>query len=283
MRVAVLMPEMFAARPDVRRALLSCRRGAAAAGHDVEEIADPSEALICDLMVLWGVGHPEMATAAETARRAGAHVLSLDLGYWGRGGPGAHYRISIDAPHPQALVMLRDRDESRFAANMISLRDEFDPAGPIVLVGMGWKSARQYGEPVGEWEASTAAALAERFPGRHIAFRPKPGVAQHCQRAGSLAVDTRPIAEVLRGASLVVCRHSNVAIDAIVAGVPVVTEGGAAAAVCQPHAVAGQEPLDSGTRRRFLANLAWFQWTSAELSKAETWGVFAEMIADLEA
>jgi len=282
MRIAVLSPPMFSARVDVQRILKACRRGATEAGHEVEVVSDPSEAMVFDLLVLWGAGHPDMADATRFARSVGAHTLCWDIGYWGRSSTNGYFRMAIDAGHADALVMRRDRDGSRLAKHGITLRSDFDPRGPIILVGMGWKSARQYGERVGAWEAAKAAEIVGLMHGRRLVFRPKPGNAQNCRAVRGFEVDDRPIEDVLRGASLVVCRHSNVAIDAIVAGVPVITEGGVAAAVCPRSLETKTKPLPNDIRRRFLANLAWFQWTAAEMAKPETWTVFREMIDDLE-
>jgi hypothetical protein len=59
----------------------------------------------------------------------------------------------------------------------------------------------------------------------------------------------------MRGCSLVVCRHSNVAIDACIAGVPVECDDGAAFALYRN----GPQP-DENARREFLGRLAWWNW-----------------------
>ncbi len=75
-----------------------------------------------------------------------------------------------------------------------------------------------------------------------------------------------PIDRALQGAGLVVTWHSNVAVDAIRMGVPVICKDGAAAAVCPSELPpSGQvPPLSAALRDRFLANLAWFQWLPDE-------------------
>jgi hypothetical protein len=71
------------------------------------------------------------------------------------------------------------------------------------------------------------------------------------------------IKDVLRGCSLVVCRHSNVAIDACVAGVPVDCEGGAALALYAEHPQPTREH-----RVQFLQRLSWWQWRPSEARDA---------------
>ena len=65
----------------------------------------------------------------------------------------------------------------------------------------------------------------------------------------------------MRGARLVVCRHSNVAVDAVIAGVPVECEDGAAYWL-------RDKPYTPEVRRDFLDRLAWWQWKPEECMKA---------------
>jgi hypothetical protein len=119
----------------------------------------------------------------------------------------------------------------------------------------------------GGWAKTKSMELAKRMPERRIIYRPKPGkpaergVIYHDISAG-------PIAQALEGVSLVVCRHSNVAVDACMAGVPVVCEGGAAAEI-YPHTLedAGIQPSYL-VRREFLNRLAWWQWSADESVQA---------------
>jgi hypothetical protein len=81
---------------------------------------------------------------------------------------------------------------------------------------------------------------------------------------------THAIQNVLRGASLVVCRHSNVAVDAVVAGVPFEAEDGAATWL-------KGKPYTIGNRLDFLRRLAYWQWHQGELYDAVQ---FAQSIID---
>ena len=72
-----------------------------------------------------------------------------------------------------------------------------------------------------------------------------------------------PIEEALKGKSLVVCRHSNVAIDACIAGVPVRCEDGAAFALYRDF-----ERPTRDERLGFLRSLAWWNWKPSEAGEA---------------
>ena len=70
-----------------------------------------------------------------------------------------------------------------------------------------------------------------------------------------------PIEQVLAGARLVVCRHSNVAVDAVIAGVPFECEDGAA------YWLQGK-PYTVENRLDLLHRLCWWQWTCYEAPAA---------------
>lgn len=283
MRAHVLLTDdLRTHRPIVSSLLRSCARGLQLSGHTV--VSGDWTGQPCDRLVLWGIGTPETGELAARARATGAHVISLDLAYWGRASPRQQrpYRMSIDAPHPQKFLMLRDRSSARWRELNVQLRSCWDPEGHVVLVGMGWKAARHYRESVGAWEERTAELVAAALPGRQLVFRPKPGDHRHCQSVPGLPSFCGPLHDLLSGAALVVCRHSNIGVDAIVAGVPVSTEDGAAAALCTGgyHL---REPVDDRLRQSFVRNLAWFQWSEVEFATPAPWAVVEEAIADLEA
>jgi hypothetical protein len=63
------------------------------------------------------------------------------------------------------------------------------------------------------------------------------------------------------GASMLVCRHSNCAVDAVVAGVPIECEDGAAKWL-------DGKPYKRRTRKDFLNRLAYWQWKASEAAQA---------------
>lgn len=209
-----------------------------------------------DWLMLWGVGREAHARAREAQIRAGGHAALWDMGYFRRGKDGGYVRVSVDSWHPERWLDKTTNDPCRWRALGIELREDADPRGPIVLVGMSPKSHAFLGTT--DWERHKFAELRQRFPDRKIVFRPKPGRAFSklpCELARG------PIQGVLRGASLVVCRHSNVACDAVVAGVPFECEEGAA------KWLEGQA-YTREVRQDFLYRLAWWQWLPQEARQA---------------
>lgn len=225
-------------------ALHAMRRGAASMG--IELATTQSYQGHSPWLLLWGPGAPERQ---ETMRRhvaAGGRAIALDLAYWSR---QAKVRVTVDAPHPQALVMLRDLPADRLLLDSPPIADGWwHPHGKVVIAGIGRKAQAQYGaDAVEAWESEMADECRRRWPLRQVIRRPKP-----------LAPGTPD--NDLRSASMVVTWHSNIAVDAVRLGIPAVCRDGAAAAVCPSTIPDDPRPLDPEVRRRFLSNLAWFQW-----------------------
>jgi hypothetical protein len=217
-----------------------------------------------DWLILFGIGADPHNRARKAHIARGGRVLIWDLGYIDREKLVGHLRMSIDTDHPQQYFDRTSGEPDRLAALGVRLREHHDPDGPILLIGLGRKSRAYLGQP--NWEQRTYAALHERFPGRRIVYRPKgqDDLTLPCEKDGET-----PIAQLLTGAALVVCRHSNVAVDAAIAGVPFEAEDGAA--MWLQH-----RPFTPENRLDFLRRLAHWQWKPSEAAQA--WA-FAKEIA----
>jgi hypothetical protein len=209
-----------------------------------------------DWLVLFGVG----AAVNDSARRAqlarGGRVLMWDLGYVDRKKAVGHLRMSIDRDHPQDWLEKTEALPMRWARLGVPLREEADAAGPVLLIGLGRKSRAYLHLPF--WERDVLSGLQKRFPGRQIIFRPKGKDRTHlpCMTDRETQID-----ELMRGASLVVCRHSNCAVDATIAGVPFEAQDGAA--MWLQH-----REFTPANRLAFLQRLAWWQWRADEAAQA---------------
>lgn len=219
-----------------------------------------------DLLVLYGVGAPDRAAARAAHVKSGRHVVIWDLGYFGRRKLDGYLRTSIDHDHPQRYLDRTPAISTRWDTHGIALRDDGNPEGHIILVGLGRKSRSYLGLP--EWEVEQYQQLQLRFPGRRIVYRPKPGHPSpeiDCERDEQSSIEN-----LLRGAALVVCRHSNVAVDAAIAGVPFECIDGAAMWL-------REKPFTIQNRIDFLRRLAWWQWRADEAKDA--WAFIKRMVA----
>lgn len=208
------------------------------------------------VLVVYGVGHPTNDAARKAQVARGGRVVMFDLGYFGAKKTGGYFKISLDTDHPPQYFDLTPNEPGRWEAHGIELKDG-SGAGPIVLVGLGPKARRYLN--LENWEAEQLRKLRARFPGKEIIHRSKPGKTVH--QIGCPVDCETPIADLLKGASLVVCRHSNVAIDASIAGVPFECVDGAAKWLVG-------KPYTRENRLDFLRRCAYWQWRADESAQA---------------
>jgi hypothetical protein len=257
-----------ATAPKGRGLLEAMLRGAGRAGVDacITRKAPRPDALL----MLYGLGGRDRFELGMKAAAEG-RLVSWDAGYWDRHYSPANrkYRVSLNGMHPTPYVMRGpDPGAERWRQSGLSISPEVPRKdGPILLVGNGPKS-----NAIGAagWTAAKARELRRRFPHCRIAYRPKPtGPNETGVDCDEIA--TGPIEDEVRRASLVVCRHSNVAVDACRLGVAAVCEDGAAAAV-YPRTLDEYEMQPSYEQRvRFLHRLAWWQWSPVECETGAAW------------
>lgn len=234
--------------------------------------ADPTSTILsriyrgtAKILVMYGVGDPGRRSLMATHMRNGGVVVCIDMGYWDKN-RGA-MRVAINAVHPLPEHIARSPLTPR---RHFTLTDVANPKGPILLAGTGKKSMATYGQQHLVWERDKLRELRKRFPGHQVLWRPKGAVPTPLLDA-PLRVGM-PIEQAVQGCSLVVCRHSNVAVDACEAGVPVECEAGAAYALFRGNPAPTREQ-----RADFLARLS--HWNYMPQEAARLWK-HVEMIAN---
>lgn len=201
-------------------------------------------------LVLHGVGAEVNHNARQQQSKRG-HTLHIDLGYTQR---MENMRIGIDTDHPEKWF--GRTPEGSYKGEFFN---DHDPNGPIILVGLGKKSRRYL--KAHDWEARKYNELKREFPGRQIIFRPK---GQDLMTLPCKTDRVTPFEELLKGASLVVCRHSNCAIDAIIHGIPFRAEAGAATQF-------------DGDRVKFMNKLS--RWEYSPDQAAQAWKFAKEIVS----
>ena len=210
------------------------------------------------VLMVYGAGHPPRLAAIRRHQERGGMVVMWDLGYWGR---QDSMRLAISSMHPAGHQLSMAPAGQRWA---FELREDVNPEGPVLLIGLGNKSAALYGLRWMQWENAALARIKAAHPGQQVMWRPK-GKRAHLM-PGTMLQHGMPIEDALRGCSLVVCRHSNAAVDACVAGVPVWCQDGAAAVLYASNPAPSQDQ-----RAEFLRRLGWWNWAPSEAGQAWAW------------
>lgn len=185
-----------------------------------------------------------------------------DLGYWGR---DSYYRFSVNGWSPDRYVR-QGLSRERFDRLGLTIKPWRTGGKEIIVAGSTAKACVEHGFRYQEWEAKTIERL--KGCGRPVVYRPKPN--DHSATSLGVQMDRRPISEALGSAYAVVTHHSNTAVDALLAGIPVHCETGAAAAFSVPLEEIPEAPLLEG-REQFLWDVAWLQWTLDEMRSGEAW------------
>lgn len=216
----------------------------------------------CELLLSYGLGHPGRRPWIDAHVASGRHLIGFDVGYWNKGSKVVDrpMRLTLDQDHPQRWLV--EMPAARFDSAGIELRNDYRADGPIVLVGLGPKTNVGLKQATLTWERQAFTKIRAAYPTTQIIYRPKRN------DDGTSMPDTRkmagmPIEVVLKGTSLVVCRHSNVGVDAAIAGIPVVCEDGVAAALYNNDLKNPVRPTYE-QRLDFLRKVAWFQWQPTE-------------------
>ncbi len=223
-----------------------------------------------DAVVAYGWRYWQPCFAAYAA--AGKPYVFIDGGYWGREKSAevetAFHKVTVNCRHP--FVRL-DLPEDRFARFGLEVAPWRAGGNHILLAGMSAKNAADMRVQPEHWERGIVSRL-RKLTGRPIVYRPKPTwPGANRTLADRFSPPSEPLADVLRDCHAVVTHHSNVGVDALLAGVPIFTEDGAARPFSTENLEAIETPARPDGRERFMAGLAYCQWSLAEMRSGVCW------------
>jgi hypothetical protein len=231
----------------------------------------------CEYLVLYGWGGALQQKALSQHK---GRYIAFDLGYWNRDGlTERNWRISIDGFHcPKLIIKGEQPSASRFDGANIQVADNHNTKGPILLIGNSPKSQRIV---AAGWSQRKMEEIRRQFPGKTILYRPKPDrTIEKDVRHDGLAIGE--LTDELRRCSLVVTRHSNVAVDACQMGVPVVCEDGAGAAIYPSRLADYKNQPGIDERTEFLQRLAWWQWSINDMTSGDFWPWVEAKLAEIQ-
>lgn len=207
-------------------------------------------------------------------KRAGKPVVFVDLGYWQRKGRArwdGYHKVAVNDRHPTAHFQRCWHDDSRLRRFGVKMQPWRTAGAHILIAGMSARSAASYGLAPEEWERRAVAELT-RHTERPLIYRPKPSWREARPIDGTrFSPKAEPLAEVLENCHAVVTHHSNVAVDALVMGVPVFCKEGVAAPMGLRDLGWIEAPHYPEDRVQWAADVAWCQWSLEEMRSGAMW------------
>ena len=185
-------------------------------------------------------------------------------------------RVAVNAHHPTAYLMSIDKPSDRFKAWGLGLSHIKEHKGHIILVGSSEKYHEFYGLPHPNEYYSKIIKRLNKLTDRDIIYRPKPSWRDATPIDGSRFSfgQGETMRDLLVGASLVVTHGSNASLDAALAGIPSIVLGdavGKCISSTRLEDVNSPRLADIKDIRKWVHNLAYCQWTTAEFASGLAW------------
>lgn len=227
---------------------------AAGIGRDAQVVLDgpPDDG---NSFVVWGQEWTTMRTVPEAVRR-GRPFWTLDNGYWqpAKGTDRGYYRFCYRGMSPVYL------EKTPFLRRpTVALKPWRQDGGHVLLAMPGVHFGMALGIDVKGWCATIVGevyAITQKL-GRELRVRMRDET-------------RRPLSADLRNCWAVVTHSSNVAVDAVLAGIPVFVQPTSAAAPVGRLDLDLANPVTPG-RDRWLYSLASQQFSVAEMRSGEAW------------
>lgn len=208
-----------------------------------------------------------LARVFNDYRRSGRTAVYCDLGYWSRRIRTRHdgfHKVSVNDRHPTEYLMAKNHPPDRFEQHGVPILPWREEGRHILVAGMSAKAAIAEQLRPNLWEEQTIARL-RQLTKRPIIYRPKPNWKAAKKISGAAFEPDAPLKELLRDCHAVVTHHSNVGVDALLSGVPVFCEKGAASLLAAGGLASIEQPIMPEGREQWAANLAYCQWNIEEM------------------
>ena len=217
---------------------------------------------------------------AEVQHYLGKRTLVLTKGFVKR---DEYYAVGWGGKKGWADFCSRNSPSDRAKALGVELKPWNLDGEHYLLIGqVPWGADTQHVQHF-EWVANTLIRL-RLITDTPVVFRPHPSMEGDAtelyneMRSQGVIVDTehKPISESLEKAKIVLTFNSNVGVDALLAGKPVLAfdEGSMVYEASRHHVEYILDPgliLAGLDRQRWLNDLAYAQWTPAEMESGEAW------------
>lgn len=223
-----------------------------------------------DVAVFYGMADG-LRQAFDDYVAAGLKAVYVDLGYWHRmvnGRSDGYHKVSVNSRHPTAYFQNIKHNDHRARAMGLKIKEPKGRGQFIMVAGMSGKAAEFEGFAPEEWESRAIGQLSGC--GMEVIYRPKPSWAQSTDLTGESTQHVRNLVDGFVGCHGVATHHSNVAVDALIEGLPVYCEEGVASVLSTPSIIAlagttGKDSLAKADRHQWLSDVAHCQYSLSEM------------------
>lgn len=248
-------------------------KGIARCGDKVKHVDSRSfdGKIIADVAVFYGLS--DGLDQVFKAYKEKSTAVYIDLGYWKRritGKYDGYHKIAVNSRHPTAYFQICQHDDKRFQQMDIEIKPWQAAGEHILLAGMSGKAAWAEGFKPEAWERQAARQL-RLATSRKILYRPKPNWSGATIIPGTFYQRNVELKDNLANCHAVVTHHSNIAVDAILAGIPAFSEQGVASVMSCKEISSIDMPTMSMNREQWAADIAWCQFTMAEMETGLPW------------
>jgi len=202
-------------------------------------------------------------------REKNLDVIVLETGYVNRGdGEHHHYAAGFNGLNGRADFRNKSMGPERWEKLKTQMRP-YSPGNKIILCGQVPWDASVEGSYHVVWCQETAQRLAV-ITNRPVVFRPHPLAPIDPIRG--CGYSKAPLLEDLKDAHCVVTFNSNSAVEALIYGKPVFAfDEGSMVWDLANKSLSDLEEPKCPDRKQWAANLAWTQWTPAEMREGHAW------------
>lgn len=217
-----------------------------------------------DLYVVWGHRRGQIF---DRQKREGRHYLVMERGYFRD--RFAYTSLGYDGLNGRADFCNADVPGDRWEKHGVPLAPWRNPRrGYVLLLGQVYGDASLAGVHYANWLRHVSAQL--RAMGREVVFRPHPLAPS--SRVERVQVVGGTLAEAFAGARCALTYNSNSGVDAVLAGVPLITtDRGSMAWDVAAHSLLQVDDPPTPDREAWAHRLAYCQWTEAEITSGEAW------------
>jgi len=218
------------------------------------------------------------AKKAEIVTRHKGPILVIEKGYVRR---NIYWSVGWNGINGRAEFCSAGAPDDRWRKLGVELEPWRDRDGPILVCGqVPWDVSVQGTDHI-MWCRKTTKALVDM--GYDVVFRPHPlATAKGVKYDVYGTLSKESLATDLGRARCVITYNSNTGVDAVIAGVPVISFD--AGSMVRRVSGCGVEDIESPfmkEREQWAAEIAYSQWTTHEMQTGETWSTVRAFLSDV--